>query len=258
MKAHADCIGGAMNILVTAGNTQAPIDRVRCITNIFTGRTGTQIALAAHARGHHATLLTSHPEVVSDLNGAPPKDHWSVFAYRTFHELRDLMTEKVRHGGFDALIHSAAISDYLADGIYAPAPNTHFDKQHGRWETGEGRPEMVDRAAAKVKSDEPELWLRMVRAPKLVDSVRSDWGFRGVLVKFKLQVGIVDDELLRIAEASRWQSDADLMVANTLEGAATYAFLGPVGGGYERVSRRLLAERLLTEVERCHKERGNG
>ena len=37
-----------MNILVTAGNTIVPIDRVRCITNVFTGRTGTAIALHCH------------------------------------------------------------------------------------------------------------------------------------------------------------------------------------------------------------------
>ena len=41
-----------MNLLITAGNTQTPIDRVRCITNIFTGRTGAQVALEAHRRGH--------------------------------------------------------------------------------------------------------------------------------------------------------------------------------------------------------------
>ncbi|MFO0803298.1 MAG: phosphopantothenoylcysteine decarboxylase [Gemmataceae bacterium] len=29
-----------MKVLVTAGNTQSPLDRVRCITNIFSGRTG--------------------------------------------------------------------------------------------------------------------------------------------------------------------------------------------------------------------------
>ena len=33
-----------MNILVTAGNTITPIDRVRVITNVFTGRTGARIA----------------------------------------------------------------------------------------------------------------------------------------------------------------------------------------------------------------------
>ena len=56
-----------MKILVTAGNTQTPVDRVRCITNVFSGRTGARIALAAHDRGHAVTLLTSQPGVVRDL-----------------------------------------------------------------------------------------------------------------------------------------------------------------------------------------------
>ena len=47
-----------LNVLVTAGNTQTPLDRVRAITNIFSGRTGTRIALEAHRRGHRVTLLT--------------------------------------------------------------------------------------------------------------------------------------------------------------------------------------------------------
>ena len=50
-----------MNVLVTAGNTQAPIDRVRCVTNIFSGRTGAAIANAAWGRGHAVTLATSNP-----------------------------------------------------------------------------------------------------------------------------------------------------------------------------------------------------
>jgi phosphopantothenoylcysteine synthetase/decarboxylase len=109
-----------------------------------------------------------------------------------------------------------------------------------------------------VKSDEPELWLRLVKAPKLVDLIRSDWAFRGVLVKFKLEVGITDDDLLAIAERSRSQSGADLMVANTLEGASLFAFLGPLADGYERVRRTNLASRLLDEVERLHREKSHG
>lgn len=38
-----------MRVLVTAGATQVPIDRVRAITNVFTGRTGTQVAAAIGA-----------------------------------------------------------------------------------------------------------------------------------------------------------------------------------------------------------------
>src|SRR5262249_47422280 len=104
-------------------------------------------------------------------------------------------------------------------------------------------------AAGKIKSDEPELWLRLVRTPKLIDRFRRDWGFRGTLVKFKLEVGITDAELLAVAERSRRQSGGDLMVANTLEGASSYAFLGPLGGEYRRIERAELADRLLDAVE---------
>jgi hypothetical protein len=116
----------------------------------------------------------------------------------------------------------------------------------------------VDRSADKVKSDEPELWLRLIRTPKLVDAIRSAWGFRGILVKFKLEVGLSDERLLDIAERSRQQSAADLMVANTLEGTASWAFLGPLAGKYDRVERPQLPSRLLDEVERLHREHTHG
>jgi hypothetical protein len=48
------------------------------------------------------------------------------------------------------------------------------------------------------------------------------------------------------------------MVANTLEGAGEYAFLGPLGGSYQRVGRPELASRLLDAVEQAHRERGHG
>ncbi len=247
-----------MNVLVTAGNTLVLIDRVRCLTNIFTGRTGARVALCAHARGHAVTLLTSHPGVVGELCGAAPGERWSVKPYRTFDDLQSLMADVVSAGGLDAVIHSAAVSDYQAGGVYAPAPGTHFRPESGRWEAPDSSPSMADRAAGKVKSDEPELWLRLVRAPKLIDKVRPEWGFRGVLVKFKLEVGVSDERLLEIAERSRRHSDADLMVANTLEGAHEWAVLGPVDGVYRRVTRAELAEGVLQEVERLHGERSHG
>jgi len=190
-----------MNVLVTAGNTLVPIDRVRGITNIFTGRTGASIALCAARRGHAVTLLTSHPEAVGELSeGAPPAEGWSLIRFRTFDDLHELMQSLLPAGGFDALVHCAAVSDYRATGVYAPAEGTSFDEKASTWHAVGTAPVLVDRSAGKVKSDESELWLRLVRTPKLVDLVRSTWGFRGVLVKFKLEVGVIDEQLLEIAE----------------------------------------------------------
>jgi phosphopantothenoylcysteine synthetase/decarboxylase len=250
-----------MNILVTAGNTLVPIDRVRCLTNIFTGRTGTGIALHCHERGHAVTLLTSHPDVVVELRtgGPPGGDRWSMLAYRTFDDLRELMADRVRYGAPAAVIHSAAVSDFRAAGIYAPGPATHFHAETSTWgSSAASPPTLVDRGAGKVKSNEPELWLRLIQTPKLIDCIRTEWGFRGVLVKFKLEVGISDEQLRDIAERSRRFSDADLMAANTLEGASAWAFLGPIAGAYQRVSRLDLPPRLLEAVEQIHRERIHG
>src|SRR5581483_840968 len=108
-----------MNVLVTAGNTLVPIDRVRCITNVFTGRTGAQIAVEGWRRGHIVSLLTSHPEAAGDQ---PGDGRLKVYRYRTFEDLEQLMREHILEGNLDVVVHSAAVSDYQAAGIYAPAP----------------------------------------------------------------------------------------------------------------------------------------
>jgi len=259
-----------MKTLVTAGNTHVLIDQVRCITNIFTGRTGASIALAAAERGHDVTLLTSHPEVVARHPAL------RVESYRTFDDLQALMERRIGADNLDCIIHCAAVSDYRSAGIFAPAESTHFDPTQAVWHGEGGPPTLIDRSAGKVKSNEPELWLRLVRTPKLVDRIRRDWRYRGLLVKFKLEVGISDDDLLRIAEQSRLQSAADLLVANTLEGARDWALIGPLlplspvplppgasGGGagagsYLRVDRAQLATRLLAEIDSLHHRRQHG
>lgn len=219
-----------MNILVTAGNTQTPVDRVRCLTNIFSGRTGARVACTALDRGHRVTLLTSHPEVLDAIPAARARraPDWRVRPYRTFDDLETLMREEVTPGGYDVVIHAAAVSDFHVAGVFA-----HRDGQ------------FTDVAAGKVKSSHPELWLKLVPAPKLVDKIRSEWGFSGTLVKFKLEVGVSEAELEAIAEASRAHSRADVMCANTLEGMHEWAIVGAGSGGYARVSRDELPARLL-------------
>src|SRR5438876_10979147 len=126
----------------------------------------------------------------------PLTERWTPYGSRTFDDLQKLMEAAVRRGDLDAVIHSAAVSDYRVAGVYAPAPQTQFQIDTGQWTSPGGPPALLDRAAGKVKSDEPELWLRLVRTPKLVDLIRTDWGFRGLLVKFKLEVGVTDERLL--------------------------------------------------------------
>lgn len=224
-----------MNILVTTGNTQTPVDRVRCITNIFSGRTGAQIAARAFDRGHRVVLLTSHIEVLNAIPAVRPRTapEWRVRQYCTFDDLDTAMGEEIAGGGLDVVIHAAAVSDYRVAGIFA--------KRDG---------DFVDVAAGKVKSSHPELWFRLVPTPKLVDKIRPVWGFKGVLVKFKLAVGLSEAQLLEVAEAARVHSAADVMAANTLEGMHEWAMVGVGPDSYRRVTRAELPDYLLDTIAR--------
>jgi phosphopantothenate-cysteine ligase/phosphopantothenoylcysteine decarboxylase/phosphopantothenate--cysteine ligase len=155
------------------------------------------------------------------------------------------MAASITGGAYDVVVHAAAVSDYEVAGIYAPKAGTQFDPSELARTAPGGSPRLVDTTAGKVKSQHSELWLRLQPAPKLVDRIRSAWGFGGVLVKFKLEVAVGEVELLDIAERSRRQSDVNLMVANTLEGMLDWAYLGPGQCGYERVPRGELPERLI-------------
>ncbi|MFL5342872.1 MAG: phosphopantothenoylcysteine decarboxylase [Gemmataceae bacterium] len=235
-----------MRFLVTAGNTQTPIDRVRCITNVFTGRTGTGIALEARRRGHAVCLLTSHPELIRELG---PDAELEVRPYRTFDDLHRLLADALPGGHFDVLVHSAAVSDFALGGVYVPATGTDFDPLGHVWRAVEDSPRLADATAEKIKSHHDELWLRLVRTPKLADSVRSEWGFAGVFVKFKLEVGVSPEELLEVAERSRQQSGADFIVANTLEGMGEVAYIGSRTGPWREVPRADLAAAVVTSIE---------
>ena len=239
-----------MNIMITAGNTMTLVDKVRCITNVFSGRTGAGIATYAASRGHSVVLLTSKPEVIEQ----PTPKTLLVESYTTFNDLKEAMQRALLGTEFDALIHCAAVSDYDCAGVFAPSTGTRFDPLQRIWEcTSSEKPTLLDRRAGKIKSNEPELWLRLVQTPKLVDKIRDPWGFRGILVKFKLEVDISEQQLLEVAEASRQASAADYMVANTFDGKSDWAYFGPVDGAYARIPRTDLPQKLIAEIER----RGN-
>lgn len=239
-----------MKFLITAGSSQAPIDRVRCVTNIHSHRTGTTLARTAWVRGHTVTILTSEPESLTDLPD-PSEDsdrRVTIITYRTFDDLTGLLQQAVKGGSFDAIFHAAAVSDYLSAGVYSPQSGTSFNARTKHWDS-QTAAAMEEHKGHKINSKEAEIWVRLVRAPKLIERFRHQWGFKGFLVKFKQEAGTPDQALIEVAERSRVRSDADIIVATTLESVNHWAFVGPVDGRYDRIARRELADHLILTVE---------
>lgn len=250
-----------MNFLITAGSTQSAIDRLRCVTSIFTGRTGAAIARNAWGRGHNVTLATSRPDTLLEhgINYRDPGERLNVVLFRSYDELAVLLQNQLKSGQFDACCHSAAGGDFLPAGAFSPGPGTFFNARIGQWESQTGPPSLIEQRGGKIGLNESEVWLRLVRGPKLIDRIRQPWGFTGVLVKFQMETGLGDSELIELAEASRVASGADLMVTSTLESASYSEFIGPINDRYDRVPRRELPDRLVLAVEACYQERmGHG
>lgn len=218
-----------MKILVTAGSTAVMIDKVRMISNIFSGRTGAAIAGYFAGRGNEVTLVASG----SHLPAAKLFDRIKVVRYQTFDDLANVMQEEITGGNYDVIIHSAAVSDFRVGHIYG------IDPAGNRTAVG---------GDGKISSRCGSLELRLVPTPKLVDLIRRPWGFTGTLVKFKLEVGVSPERLIAIAQASRKESEADLIVANCLEWSRWLACIIGRDGRAEFVARNDLPSRLYEAI----------
>lgn len=237
-----------MKVLITAGGTFTPIDKVRGITNIFSGRTG--IDIGYHISYNHNDnvvnlLLQKHSKWVNYMIRETPMGfsggifHEAPHDYRLFHtydDLYTLMETEITKGKYDVIIHTAAVSDYKLRGVYIDDVVDPGNLLYvGNSETG------------KFSSGFSNLYLKLTKTEKIVDKIRKDWGFNGILVKFKLEVGIEDEELISIAKESRVKSGANIMVANCLEWAKERAYV-ITEESVTKVKRDMLPHYLYGEI----------
>jgi phosphopantothenoylcysteine synthetase/decarboxylase len=224
-------------VLITAGPSVERIDDVRAWSNIFTGGTG--LAIARHfARDCAVDLITSNR---SHLVGLGP--NITGHAFTSHVDLAQTLERLLDAKAYDAVLMTAAVADYAPIGSFAVESVEHRADGTQAWV-------VRDVQAPKIKSAHERVAVLGGRTPKLVDRFRRDWGYRGMLIKFKLEVGIDDARLIEVARASRRASDADYIVANTLAMTA-----GAKAGAYlltdaiqEWVTRDALPARLRTLV----------
>ncbi len=210
-----------MRFLVTAGSTRQPIDRVRDWGNIFTGATGLAIALELASVGE-VDLLTANAAHRASPASMKTAHRIDAAPFLTHGELREALAMRMTHNRYDAVFMTAAVSDYSPAGAYAievrHADPGDPDREH--WIVRNVQ-------AGKVKSAHDRIAFLGERTEKLVDLFRTEWRFTGLLVKFKLEVGLSPDDLIAVGQASRLASGADHLVANTLDMVS-----GPNAGCY--------------------------
>src|SRR5688500_440538 len=174
-----------MRFLVTAGNTREKIDSVRDWGNIFTGGTGLRIARAL-AELDNVDLLTSNRAHLAELTNAPR----IVASTFTDHaELRGALSALMSRHAYDAVFMTAAVADYRPVRTYEVV-----QRETVEWPDGMERWVVRDVQAEKVKGSHERIAVLGERTEKLIDLFRTEWNHRGLLVKFKLEVGIDREE----------------------------------------------------------------
>lgn len=181
-----------MRVLVTAGGTVEPIDTVRAITNLSSGRTGVQIAEALSHIGCEVTLLQSHSS-----NAKADVAQRDVFT--SFKSLDGKIKKYLSEADFDCVIHAAAVSDYSLDSIEV------------------GGKTFSPLEIKKISSDTPEMSLKLKRNHKIVDNLK-DYSRNKALkvVAFKLTSHAGEDERHKAVDKLFKNSQADFVVHNDL------------------------------------------
>ena len=164
-----------MNILITAGPTREPLDPVRYLSNRSSGKMGYALAEAALELGHKVTLV-SGPVALA----APEKV--CLDRIETAQQMWETVQRLITAEPPDLVICTAAVADY--------------------------RPKFPE--AQKIKKDTEALTLELEKTPDILGSMRSVFGYRGLLVGFAAET----QNLIQNAQSKLQRKGCNLIIAN--------------------------------------------
>lgn len=164
-----------LKVLVTAGPTHEHIDDIKYISTPSSGLTGIYFAREAAARGAEVVLVAG-PGV------RPPPNVKAIPATSVL----DM---------YKAVVELAPSQDLM---VFAAAPLDFY---------------VAERASGKISSDLAEYVVRLLRAPKIAAEARR-LNPRAVIIGFKAEHDVPEEELLRRAKARMEEGGWDLVLAH--------------------------------------------
>lgn len=185
-----------MKILITGGGCREYIDSVRVVTNSSTGRTSAVLADELASKGNEITLITAENAI------KPQGSSIKIINFQTGEELASAIKAELSSTCYDAVIHSAAVSDFVPDTI-----------------TINGQTVKAGKDAPKLHSGN-EMLVSFRASPKIADKLH-DWAKLGgnanaKVVCFKLTNNADESEKTRAVTKLFGHSGADFVVYNDL------------------------------------------
>jgi phosphopantothenoylcysteine decarboxylase/phosphopantothenate--cysteine ligase len=180
-----------MNCIVTAGPTYEPLDQVRRLTNLSTGKLGTELAAFLTTQGHRVTLLMGEHATYRGIRLAE-----TVEMFGTTADLNARL-EKRASDDIAAVFHAAAVSDFA------------FAKVWRRSEDGR----LTEARAGKLSTREGNVLVELAPTPKIIVGLRKMFP-DALLVGWKFEVEGDRTDALEQAKRQIVDSRTDACVAN--------------------------------------------
>lgn len=165
------------HVVITAGPTREAIDPVRFISNHSSGRMGYAVAEAVRDLGAQVTLISGPTALPSPLGV-------ELVAVTSTQEMHDAVFELISDS--DAVVGNAAVADY--------------------------RP--AESRAAKIKKEEGDLSLELVRNPDILLEVKAWKEARGRRRPAVIGFAAETENLVEHAQSKLVRKGMDLIVAN--------------------------------------------
>ena len=177
--------------LVTAGPTYEPLDAVRRLTNLSTGRLGSELAEFLAGRGHQVRLLLGE-QATFRLQGHA----YDIQTFTTRADLREQLRARAGES-VDAVFHAAAVSDFSFGKIWVRS----------------AQGQLTEIRSGKLSTRQGTLLAELTPTPKIITELRR-WFPGARLVGWKYEVDGSRDAVIHQAKTQLVECTTDASVAN--------------------------------------------
>ena len=185
-----------MKILITGGGCREYIDSVRVVTNSSTGRTSAVLADELARKGNEVTLITAENAIKAQVSSI------KMIFFQTGEELAEAIKTELTSFCYDAVIHAAAVSDFVPDTITIGGQTVKAGKNAPKLHSG-SEMTVTFKASQKI-------------ADKLHEWAKNGGKENAKIVCFKLTNNADEGEKTRAVTKLFGHSGADFVVYNDL------------------------------------------
>lgn len=215
-------------IVITAGGTAEPIDNVRKITNMSTGKLGATIC---------NTLFEEMSDQIAKVyymcssTAVRPKENSKIetIVVGGTYDLKEKVEKLLKEVKVDFFIHSMAVSDYTTDyvsstermteeiveKVWAAKDNLTKEDLRKLVREVEDCPDNKLSREKKMSSNENGMIIKLKQTPKVIGVIK-ELQPEVVLFGFKLLSDVSKKELLNVASHLMEKNNCDYVVANDL------------------------------------------